>query len=140
MDELERKVNINYDFYGEAIKNLNNDKKISLKFHENHIYFYKNTNSFEKIYSINDTFELSLLTEDFNEEIYYINDSMLYYFFILSSYFLLKKDIEPTEFLKNLDKHSRTMKRKSKSSKKLLQDRLDKNNGKHQHQQQQQHD
>ena len=131
MDELERKVNINYDFYGEAIKNLNNDKKISLKFHENHIYFYKNTNSFEKIYSINDTFELSLLTEDFNEEIYYVNDSMLYYFYILSTYFLLKKDIEPTEFLKTLDKHSRTMKRKSKSSKKLLQERLDKNNGKH---------
>jgi len=124
MDELESKININYDFYDQASKNLG-VKNISLKFYENHIYFYKNTNSFEKVYSMNNSLELSLITEDFNEEIYYVNDGMLYYFFILSTYFLIKKDIKENEFLNSLDKHSRTMKRKHKSAKKLLQDTLD---------------
>jgi hypothetical protein len=110
-----------YDFFTAASKMVSS--KISITFSEGYIYFYKNTNSFVNTYSINNSLQLDKEHYDFNEELYFVNDSVVYLFYILTNYFFMKPKIHiSTEDV--LNKFSRTMKRKknkhSKSIKKLL--------------------
>ena len=124
-DSFERKLKeADYDFFTEASKIIPN--KMSIKFFEDHIYFHNNTDSFEKTYNINETFVLDKAHYDFNEELYYINDSVVYLFFIISSYLVMKHDVK-LSLEDSINKFSRKMKRtknkKTKSIKALLNER-----------------
>ena len=125
-DDFEEKLhNTNYDFFGAASKEI--PETISITFSKHHIYFHKNTNSFANTYCINDSMKITEEYYDFNEDLYYVNDSVLYFFFILSNYFYMKSNMSESPIVDKLDKFSRTLKRKknikSKSIKKLLEER-----------------
>jgi hypothetical protein len=125
-DELEHLIQeSNYDFYSEANKIIPSKKNISLKFYNNSIYFYTNSNSFVNTYIYkDDTFESA--PYDFNEDIYFVNDKVLYLFFIISSYFEFEKLLDESPIIHSLNKYVRTQKRHKKSSiKKLLKQKLD---------------
>jgi hypothetical protein len=114
----------NYDFFTEASKIVPN--KISIKFFKDHIYYYKNTNSFEKTYAINSNLEIDKEHYDFNEELYFVNDSVVYLFFIISSYLYMKPNV--TLLLEDsINKFSRRLKRtknkKTKSIQSMLKER-----------------
>ena len=124
-DELENLIQeSNYDFYSEANKILPSKNHISLKFSDNSIYFYTNSNSFENTYEyVDGKFESK--PYDFNEEIYFVNDKVLYLLFIINSYFEVEKVIDDLPIIHTLNKYVRTQKRHKKSIKKLLKERLD---------------
>jgi hypothetical protein len=106
-----------YDFFSAAEKII--PSKINITFSEGYIYFYKNTNSFVNTYSINDNLQIDKEHYDFNEELYFINDSVLYLFFILSNYFYMKPKIHISSE-DSLNKFSRTMKRQKKKNTKSI--------------------
>ena len=108
-----------FDFYEVASKELLSVKLIDIKYHDNHIYFKPNTNSFENTYSIDDTFKLTTKSYDYNEDIYTINNKVIYFFFILSAYNIVKKDIKENEIVETLLKNTRTLKRNYKKSAKV---------------------
>ena len=125
-DEFEELIReSNYDFYSEANKIFPSRKNISIKFFENSIYFYTNSNSFENTYIyIDNKFESE--SYDYNEELYFINDKILYLFFILSTYFENEKSFTSLPIVESLNKYIRTQKRNKKHSiKKLLKQKLD---------------
>lgn len=119
----------NYDFFSEASKLVPN--KTSIKFFEDHIYFHNNTNSFEKTFRINESLDIDKENYTFNEELYYINNSVVYLFFIISSYLYMKPDLKLV-LEDSINKFSRRMKRtknkKTKSIQALLKDRKEFNN------------
>jgi len=125
-DDFEEKlVAANYDFFSAASKEI--DATICITFSKHHIYFYKQTNSFVNTYTIDNSMKITQEYYDFNEDLYYISDSVLYFFFILSNYFYMKPHMSTSPMVDVLDKFSRTLKRKkntkSKSIKKLLEER-----------------
>ena len=113
-----------YDFITTASKML--PSSISITFSEGYIYFYTNTNSFVNTYSINENLQIDKEHYDFNEELYFINDSVIYLFFILTNYFYMKPKIHISSE-DSFAKFTRTMKRQknkhTKSIKKLLTER-----------------
>ena len=109
----------NFDFYEVASKEMLNVKLIDIKYHENHIYFKPDTKSFEHTYSIDNTLNLTMKSYDYNEDIYTINNKVLYFFFILSAYNLVRKDIKDREIVQSLLKNTRTLKRNYKKSAKV---------------------
>ena len=124
-DSFEQTVkSANYDFFSEASKIL--PSKISIKFFKDHIYYYKNTNSFEKTYAINNNLEIDKEHYDFNEELYFINDSSIYLFFIITSYLYMKPNVK-IGLEDSINKFSRRLKRtknkKTKSIEMLLKER-----------------
>ena len=128
-DSFEQKIkNTKYDFLSAAVDELHATKSISMTYSKDHIYFYTNSNSFVNTYSIDSKLEIQEEYYEFNEELYFVNDSMLYLFYILTSYFYTKDRL----FIpigESLAKFERTTKRKkkvhSKSIQKLLQQRID---------------
>ena len=126
-DSFEQKVkHADYDFATSASKEI--PSTISISFSEDHIYFYMNTNSFAHTYSINSSFHIDEEHYDFNNELYYVNDSMIFLFFVIANYSYMK-DTFTSEIGDALAKYERTSKRKkkikTKSIKKLLQQRID---------------
>ena len=97
-----------YDFFTEASKLVPN--KTSIKFFEDHIYYHNNTDSFEKTYTINSSLDIDKEHYNFNEELYFINDSTIYLFFIISSYLYMKPNVK-LSLEDSINKFSRKMKR-----------------------------
>jgi hypothetical protein len=124
-DELENLIQeSNYDFYSIANKILPSNNNISLKFSNNNIFFYTNSNSFENTYVYKDN-KFESEAYDFNDDIYFINDKVLYLLFIINAYFEVEKYLEESPIIHSLNKYIRTQKRNKKSIKKLLKERLD---------------
>jgi len=126
-DKLEQALkNSSFDFYDVASKELNELKLIDIKYHDRHIYFKKNSNSFEHTYEIDSTLNLEKVEYEFNEELYNVNNKVVYFFFILSVYNTIKSDIKDLEIVNTLLKHTRTTKRNlKKSAKNLIKEKLD---------------
>ena len=129
-DEFEQNLKeANYDFFTEASKLVPN--KISIKFFKDHIYFHNNTDSFEKTFTINNNLDIDKEHYDFNEELYFVNNSTIYLFFIISSYLYMKPNVK-LSLEDSINKFSRKMKRtknkKTKSIKMLLKERKEFNN------------
>lgn len=127
-DSFEQKVkDSNYDFYRAASKELRSS--ISITYSKDHIYFYMNTNSFVHTYSIDDDMEIKEESYDFNKELYYVNDSMIFLFYVLANYYTMKDKMYDSAIGDVLAKFQRTNKRKknskTKSIKKLLKERID---------------
>jgi len=118
-DKLETKIKeCPYDFFEHAKKEFPNKKEISLGFFKNGIYLYLETNKFDKMYTIDKQNELHLANFDFNEEIYYVNNHMLYLFFIICNKIINKKKFA------ELDSYIRKQKRsKTKRMSTLLKER-----------------
>lgn len=128
-DSFEQKIKeAKYDFLSAAVDELHPTKSISMTYSKDHIYFYTNSNSFVNTYSIDSKLEMQEEYYEFNEELYFVNDSMLYLFYILTSYFYTKDRLS-IPIGESLAKFERTTKRKkkihSKSIQKLLQERID---------------
>jgi hypothetical protein len=124
-DEFEELIReSNYDFYSVANKILPSKKHISLKFSNNYIYFYTNSNSFENTY-VYENGKFTSETFDFNDDIYFVNDKVLYLTFIINSYFEFEKMLEESPIIHSLNKYVRTQKRQKKSIKKLLKQNID---------------
>lgn len=117
-DEFEQTLRkADYDFFTEASKLVPN--KTSIKFFEDHIYYHNNTDSFEKTYTINSSLDIDKEHYNFNEELYFINDSTIYLFFIISSYLYMKPNVK-LSLEDSINKFSRKMKRtKNKKTKSI---------------------
>ena len=117
-DEFEQNLRkADYDFFTEASKLVPN--KTSIKFFEDHIYYHNNTDSFEKTYTINSSLDIDKEHYNFNEELYFINDSTIYLFFIISSYLYMKPNVK-LSLEDSINKFSRKMKRtKNKKTKSI---------------------
>jgi hypothetical protein len=126
-DKLEQILkNSSFDFYDIASKQLHELDVINIKYHNNHIYFKTDTDSFERTYEIDSKLKLEKAEYDFNEELYSVNNKLVYFFFILSVYNTIKSDIKDLEIVDTLLKHTRTTKRNLKRSvKKLMKDKID---------------
>jgi len=108
-----------FDFYEVASKEMLQIKLIDIKYHDKYTYFKPDTKSFEHTYSIDDSLKLIKKSYDYNEEIYTINNKVLYFFFILSTYNVIKKDIKERKIVETLIKNTRTLKRNYKKSAKV---------------------
>lgn len=108
-----------FDFYEVASKEIIKTKLVDIKYNDNHIYFKRDTHSSEHTYSIDDHLKLSKKTYDYNEDIYTINNKVIYFFFILSTYNVIKKDIRENDTVQELLKNTRTLKRNYKKSAKV---------------------
>ena len=116
LDEIENKLkDYPYDFYEHASKGVSLENLVSLKSLDNYIYFYNNTGSYEKTFNIDDDMEFKNEEYDFNDDIFLINNKVLYYFYILSGASIIMNDIKDEEIIDSLEKYSRTKKRKIKS-------------------------
>ena len=129
-DNFEQAIkNADYDFFTAAKNEI--PSEINISFSKDHIYFYKNTNSFVNTYSINRSYNLDEENYEFNEELYFINDSVLKLFYIISNYLFMKNKLPTFKLGKDIEKFERTSKRKknkqSKSIKMLLEERWEKN-------------
>jgi len=126
-DKLEQLLkSSSFDFYDTASKQLHNLNIINIKYYDRHIYFKKDTDSFEHTYEIDSHLNLEKAEYDFNEELYTVNNKVVYFFFILSVYNVIKSDIRDLEIVDTLLKHTRTTKRNlKKSAKKLIKEKLD---------------
>ena len=129
-DEFEQNLKeANYDFFTEASKLVPNT--MSIKFFQDHIYFHNNTDSFEKTFTINNNLDIDKEHYDFNEELYFVNNSTIYLFFIISSYLYMKPNVK-LSLEDSINKFSRKMKRtknkKTKSIGLLLKERKEFNN------------
>ena len=118
-DKLENKIKeCPYDFFEQAKKHFPTKKEISIGFFKDAIYFYLETDKFDKTYTIDKQNELHLANFDFNEEIYYVNNHMLYLFFIICNKIITKQKFA------ELDSYIRKQKRsKTKRMSTLLKER-----------------
>ena len=123
-DKLEQILKTSsFDFYDTASKQLHELEVINIKYHNNHIYFKTDTDSFENTYEIDSKLNLEKTEYDYNEELYSVNNKLVYFFFILSVYNTIKSDIKDLEIVDTLLKHTRTTKRNLKRpAKKLIKD------------------
>ena len=120
IDEIQNLLkSCQFDFYEVASKEMLKTKQVDIKYHDNHIYFKTDTRSSEHTYTIGDNLKLSKKSYDYNEDIYTINNKVIYFFFILSTYNVIKKDISENSTVQDLLRNTRTLKRNYKKSAKV---------------------
>lgn len=108
-DKLENKIKeCPYDFFEQAKKHFPTKKEISIGFFKDAIYFYLETDKFDKTYIIDKQNELHLANFDFNEEIYYVNNHMLYLFFIICNKIITKQKFAELDSYVRKQKRSKT--------------------------------
>lgn len=109
VDELEIKIKEHsYDFFENAKKQFPDKKEISIGFFKDHVYFYMETNKFDKMYSIDEKHELHIQNYDFNEEIYYLNNHLLFLFYIICAKLHTHKKYDPLDSYVRKTKRSKT--------------------------------
>ena len=120
LDEIQNLLkSCQFDFYEVASKEMLKIKLIDIKYHENHIYFKTDTRSFEHTYAIDNDLKISKKSYDYNEDIYTINNKVIYFFFIISTYNVIKKDLSESDIVQDLLRNTRTLKRNYKKSAKV---------------------
>ena len=80
-----------YDFYNVAKKELLNTKAMNMTFKDNFIYIALNDKD-DHLYDFNKNLTITVSNYKYKNDIYYINDSMIYLFFILSTHFYLQSE------------------------------------------------
>jgi hypothetical protein len=113
-----------YDFYNVAKKELLNTKAMNMTFKDNFIYIAL-TDKDDHLYDFNKNLTTTVSNYKYKNDIYYINDSMIYLFFILSTHFYLQSenliDLDDyEEITNNLESTVRKLKRlKSKDQRSI---------------------
>lgn len=80
-----------YDFYSVAKKELLNNKQIDLTFKDSSIFIALSDKD-DHVYDFNKNLTLTVSNYKYKNDIYYMNDSMVYLFFILSTHFYLQSE------------------------------------------------
>jgi chromosome segregation ATPase len=80
-----------YDFYNIAKKELLNNKHINLTFKDSSIFIALSDKD-DHVYDFNKNLTMTVSNYKYKNDIYYMNDSMIYLFFILSTHFYLQSE------------------------------------------------
>lgn len=113
-----------YDFYNAARKEFPLEKQFNLTFKNN--IFIRLTNKDDHVYDFNKDLTITVSNYNYKEDIYFINSSMVYFFFILSTHFYLQSEniIDLDDYKKidnNIEKTVRKLKRSKNKEKRSIQ-------------------